>query len=583
MRVLGIVYEHDPTVCLMENGKVTFCQSEERFNRVKGSFGFPAETLRHVYEKVAPADSIDLAVVYERSIFAMLALKDERQSASLPPRGPSRPPLLRGLKDRVLATDWGLKLSLWKSERAERNQHLRDGAESYFASLFQLDAGKIRYLDHHSSHAYSVLPNIRDWDRALVLTLDGSGDGICATVNLFEHGRLTRLSACKDRHSLGFYYLDTTSILGMKPCKEEFKVMGLAPYASPEGYGPVLERLRRLLTVDDQGEWKSAPQPVARLEALERAYRHERFDNIAGAIQHLTEELITKWVRFWIARTGCRNVAVSGGVFMNVKASKRLAELQEVDRLFVMPSSGDESCAIGAAVWGTVTLAPDVALEPLADLYLGVACPELEIEGALAETQAASRYVVSRPTDINRHVARLLADNQIVARCSGRMEFGARALGNRSILAHPGDPGNVRKLNVAIKGRDFWMPFAPSILEEDLERYVRDHRRIFAPYMCVAFDGTQAARRDLCAAIHPEDGTLRPQAIRQAWNPDFHEIVSSFKGITGIGAVLNTSFNLHGEPIVCSPRDAIRTVDRTGLAFLVLGDFLLAKRDTAKA
>jgi carbamoyltransferase len=321
MRVLGIVYEHDPTVCLMEDGEVTFCQSEERINRVKDWFGFPFETLRHVYEHVAPVQSIDLAVVYERSIFGMLALKQQMESHAPPSWDPPSPSPLQALKKRVLTTEWGMRLSEWKSARTERDPRLRAGAESYFAGLLRLDPGKIRYLDHHASHACSVLANIGDWGRALVLTLDGSGDGLSATVSLLKEGKLERLSACKDRHSLGFYYSDTTLILGMKSFEDEFKVMGLAPYARPEEFRPVLERLRRLLTVDEQGEWRSAPAPTVRFEALEQAYRHERFDHVAGAIQALTEELIVRWARHWIAKTGCGSVAVAGGVFMNVKAA----------------------------------------------------------------------------------------------------------------------------------------------------------------------------------------------------------------------------------------------------------------------
>jgi carbamoyltransferase len=283
-------------------------------------------------------------------------------------------------------------------------------------------------------------------------------------------------------------------------------------------------------------------------------------------------------VRHWVQRTGCRNVALAGGVFLNVKASQRVAGIDEVERLFVMPSAGDESCAIGAAVWGTLALQPHAALEPLRDLYLGVGFSAAQIEDALRESDASSRYVISRPADIQQHAAELLAKNRIVARFAGRMEFGARALGNRSILANPSDARNAARINAAVKERDFWMPFAPSILEEDMPRYVRDHERAFAPYMCLAFDATAQARHDLAAAIHPCDFTLRPQAVRREWNPGYHELIRAFRKITGVGALLNTSFNLHGEPIVCSPRDAIRTTDRCGIDYLILEDFLLAKR-----
>ena len=158
------------------------------------------------------------------------------------------------------------------------------------------------------------------------------------------------------------------------------------------------------------------------------------------------------------------------------------------------------------------------------------------------------------------------------------MEFGARALGNHSILANPSDPLNVGRINEAIKSRDFWMPFAPSILDEDMSRYVQRHDRVFAPYMCITFNATPEAQRDLAAAMHPRDSTLRPQAVRREWNEPFFDIIHAFRELTGIGAVLNTSFNLHGEPIVCSPVDAIEAADRCGLEYLVLEDYLLVKR-----
>ena len=578
MKVLGIVYEHDATVCLMEDGKVTFCQGEERFNRIKESHGFPVQTLRYVYEHIAPPEDIDLAVFYETSIAGMQALSEAGLYLGEPPQADAAPTWSRRLKSGMLKTQWGWRLRDWKVARRERDGVARAAAEAKFAKLVGLPPARIRYLDHHLSHAYSVVPNVREWGRALVFTLDGYGDGLCATVSVLEDGCLRRLSACDARHSLGFYYAEMTVILGMNDFEDEFKIMGLAAYARPADYGALLAKLRRMIVIDERGEWKSIPTPAKRPDELERACRGERFDAIAGAIQALTEELIVKWVRYWIAATGCADIALTGGVFMNVKASQKVAAMPEVGRLYVMPSAGDDSCAIGSAVWGSLECDPNVALAPLRDLFLGVEFTDSDVQRALAESDATSRYLVSRPANLDREVARLLADRAIVACCRGRMEFGARALGNRSILAHPGDLLAARRINDAIKARDFWMPFAPSILEEEMGRYVKGHERLFAPYMCIAFDATDEARRDLPAALHPRDATLRPQAVRRQWNPGYHAILSEFRALTGIGALLNTSFNLHGEPIVCSPADAISTADRCALRYLVLGSFLLVKK-----
>jgi carbamoyltransferase len=364
----------------------------------------------------------------------------------------------------------------------------------------------------------------------------------------------------------------------MKAPEDEYKVMGLAPYAKPQDFIHLTDQLRGLIRINSSGNWVSIPNPENLLYELERIYRSQRFDRIAGAIQSLTESLVTQWVDFWIRKTGCRNVAVAGGVFMNVKVSQKLAESDSIDRLYVVPSAGDESCAIGCAAWATLTNSPSLRLQPLGDLYLGMEYDRAAIKNALQDSLAESRYFISEPANIGRDLAGLLAQNRIVARFSGRMEFGARALGNRSILANPSDLANVRHLNAAIKNRDFWMPFAPSILEEDMHRYVLNPKQISAPYMCIAFDSVSTARAEIAAAIHPMDFTVRPQVVRKDWNPGFYEIIRMFKEQTGIGALLNTSFNLHGEPMVCSPLDAIRTVDQSGLSHLVLGEFLLTKK-----
>lgn len=585
MRVLGVAYGHNATICLMEDGKITFCQSEERINRIKNSDGFPFRTLQYVYENVCSPTSIDLAVLYETSIDGYVCLKKGGLNSSGPmaEQSPHEVAKHSRLRRRYAKTEWAHKLRNIKRARIESDRRLQREAEAYFAEALGLERSKIKHLDHHFCHAYSVVPNVSEWGKALILTLDGEGDGLCATVSLIDHGALSRISASDRRHSLGHYYCDTVRILGMTPLEDEGKVMGLAAYAKPNGCQGLVEELRRLITVDTRGQWKSSVTPASRFDALADIYRFHRFDNIAGAIQRLTEELIARWTSYWVANTGCRNVALTGGLFLNVKASQRVAELAEVERLFVMPSAGDESCSVGAAVWGTLSLDPSVKVRPLDNLDLGTAVTENDIAVALATTDANSRYQITTPVDINYQVARLLAGNNIVARCAGRMEFGARALGNRSILANPSDPLNARRINEAVKNRDFWMPFAPSILEEDMIRYVRNPDRVFAPYMSVAFDSTAEAQRDLSATIHPKDLTLRPQAVRREWNVNYYETIRSFKELTGIGAVLNTSFNLHGEPIVCSAIDAIRTVDQSGLNYLVLGKHLLRKRiDAAK-
>ena len=306
--------------------------------------------------------------------------------------------------------------------------------------------------------------------------------------------------------------------------------------------------------------------------------KYQRFDNIAGAIQSLTEDLILKWIKYWIMKTGVRNISLSGGVFMNVKACQRIVDANIADNIYVMPSAADESTSIGAAFYGAIQNDSKIEVQPIKDLYLGKEYLEEEIVSELDASCVSERYEISQPDNINCTVAKLLSEDKVVARYAGRMEFGARALGNRSILANPRSFETIELINSSIKSRDFWMPFTPSVLDVDMDRYIVDHKKIFAPYMCVTFNTTELAQQHLKAAIHPRDKTARPQCVLRSWNPGYYELIEEFKKITGIGAVLNTSFNLHGEPNVCSPRDAIHTMDNSELKYLAMGSFLIVKK-----
>jgi carbamoyltransferase len=591
MRSLGIVYGHDATVCLVEDGRVVFCQSEERLNRLKGSSGFPHLTLAYVHDKICPPESIDIAVLYEREYqFQYSQLRDRgfvpaRAGYTVHENSPdaTRRGALRKLVTRSLrGTRAGRSFHdlIWRTSRRGRlygSRGLAAEAQETFARALRMPVARVVGVDHHLAHAYSTLGDVAGWGRALVLTLDGWGDGKCSTVHLLEDGSLQRLSEDLEVHSLGIYYLFTTLILGFRAVEDEYKVMGLAAYARPEDVAPIVRQLRQLIGVE-HGRWISRYSGAVLFEQLKRIFHLRRFDHVAGAIQQLAEELTVEWLTYWIRQTGCNDVALAGGVFMNVKVTQRLMENAEVGRLYVVPAASDASAAIGAAFWGQHHIGGDLQLHPLGPLYMGQDFSEEEAGTAIRQSGAGERYDISRPADVAAAAAGLIAGNEVVARCAGPMEFGPRALGNRSILAHPADLNNVRHINSAIKNRDFWMPFAPSILEEDFPAYVERSDRMFSPYMTAAFDTTPLGRRALAAAMHSADFTIRPQVVRRSFNPEYHTLITRFKQLTGIGAVLNTSFNLHGEPIVCTPGDAIRTVDASALNHLILGPLLLSRR-----
>lgn len=574
---LGISYGHNATVAVACDGYIIFCQSEERLNRIKNSTGFPYLTLEYIYDKICRPEEVDSATLFQQSILGYLFLKQHdfkpfQYGFYLPPEAYTSG-LFRGSELRWRLSQWRAKFLI------ERNDSLIRESLNYFSSATKLPKQKIKFMKHHTAHAYSVIAHIQDWGNALVFTLDGCGDYLSATVSKLVDGRLQVLQETDHRNSLGYLYSIVTSLLGMKAGEHEYKVMGLAPYSSQNYYKPILDKLRKIIWVDNHGQFVAKVPPPALVHVLDDIISNQRFDNVAGAIQALTEELIVEWIGHWINKTGIKNVAVSGGVFMNVKACQKVLQELPIHNYFVMPSAGDESTAIGAAYWGGMQASPSISPKAFTDLYLGMSFSEEEIENEFRASNVSDRYEIHKPEHMSRTIATLLANNEVVARFAGRMEFGARALGNRSILANPSDLSIVEFINASIKNRDFWMPFAPSILYEDMNKYVVGHERIFAPYMVITFDTTELARQHLKAAIHPRDKTTRPQCVLSDWNPEYYEIISEFKKLTGIGAILNTSFNLHGEPIVCSPKDAIHTLDNSGLKYLAIGPFLLKKKN----
>src|SRR2546428_743069 len=304
-----------------------------------------------------------------------------------------------------------------------------------------------------------------------------------------------------------------------------------------------------------------------------------RFDAVAAGAQRIVEDSLLAWARLMRERHGGERLALGGGVFMNVKANGLIAEEPWLRDLFVFPSCGDESNAIGAAYLGWLARAGVGATpQPFGPAYLGPSIDPASVEALIRSRDLASRYRVTEHERIEERIAELLVADGVVARCAGRMEFGARALGNRSILANPSDHRVVGTINRMIKNRDFWMPFAPSILREREDDYVVNPKGLASPYMMLAFATNPKRRDEITAALHPQDATARAHLVDEAWNPAYHRVLREFERRTGIGAVLNTSFNLHGEPLVGSPEDAVDTFERSGLPHLALDRWVISKK-----
>ncbi len=566
--VLGIHFWHDAGAALVQNGKVIAAINEERITNIKHYAGYPIESIKEVLRisKIHPSEIDAIAVV------GTADLKFPKNFERFP-----------NFSHAIL--DWSWQNSNQKDLEVLYLYHKRIQKVKGFSDVLAklgISSKQVFFIEHHLAHA-SCAYHLSQWnidERVLVLTSDGVGDGLSSTVSIGHNGELDRIenSETSQDNSLGEFYASVTGYLGMNYSFDAFKVMGLAPYGK-SSY--CLDKIKKIIDVDDVNPLKfknnmNSFKPALGIE-LRKILRGQRFDNVAAAAQEWLEILKEKWIKNAIEETGIHKIACAGGNFLNVKANQKLLALEEVDDAFFCPAAGDEGLAVGAALVGYYEMSIMSGRKPenvpLKDAYFGSSFSNEEIEESLKKHHLLDKaeYI----DDIDVAVGELLAkDSNIVARFSGQMEWGPRGLGNRSIIANPSDHAVVRKINHAIKMRDFWMPFGPSILESRMQDYVVNP--INAPYMILAFDTTEK-RNEMTAAIHPYDLTCRPQTVSSDYNPGYEKVLKSFENKTGIGAVLNTSFNLHGNPIVWSPEIAIDTFNNSELDVIALGNYLLKK------
>jgi carbamoyltransferase len=579
MIVLGITETHCATAAILRDGAIVGCASEERFTRLKNDAGYPRlaidALLRQCGLSAADIDVVALAgtQAYARD-WMNRVLHDADYARAYygvalePPAGGARRRL------RKLGARFGF------SDSARGKSELTEAERLAFVTEhLGMPRERIVTYDHHACHAAAAYFGSHFAGApALVLTNDNAGDGLCATASSADgHAVVRREATPSAPGSLGSFYSFVTLLLGMKFGEHEYKVMGLAPYA-PARYAERAEAsLRAVFDLEPASPahfaWK---RRGPRYRQLLEATLGQRFDAIAAGAQRIVEDALLRWTRLMRERHGGDRLALGGGVFMNVKANGLIAEEEWLRDLFVFPSCGDESNAVGAAYLGSV--ARGVAPQSFGPAYLGPTIDSHEVEALIRQRDLSAKYRVTEHEHMADRIADLLVSDGVVARCAGRMEFGARALGNRSILANPSDHRVVTLINKMIKNRDFWMPFAPSILREREADYVVNPKSFASPYMMLAFATNPKRRDEIVAALHPQDGSARAHLVDQAWNPDYHRVIREFERRTGIGAVLNTSFNLHGEPLVASPADAIDTFERSGLPHLALDRWLISKK-----
>lgn len=593
MLILGINEGFEASVVLCRDGEILFAVQEERLSREKGVIGFPSQAVLHCVKHYG-LNARNLNHVCLSNLRSPKAETRDELVREYARRGRSGRELLRAADLSGSLTRLAGLLPSSMENGIREWQAARRGAANNRTVAEELtrcglDGVPVSRFHHHSNHAASAYYGLRqNWhDPHLVFTLDGGGDDACAHVYLAQNGALRLLAATPTGHSLGNIYAAVTHLLGMRPHEHEYKVMGLAPYADAEHAGLQAQTFARYLDLDPADPLRfrrTIPERTsAMLPRLLRDFRLVRFDLVAAGLQRFTEDLVSRWVAGAVASTGVRNVLGAGGVFMNVKANQRIASLPGLDYFDVFPSCGDETLPFGAVWQCHVRQGGALADINFNHLYLG---PEAGTDLSEARARYGDVVEFQELDDPEFRTAELLVQGHIVARCSGRMEFGARALGNRSILADPSNPSVVQTINRLIKQRDFWMPFAPAVLGERAGDYVHvpaslPHPRI-SPHMMHACHTTER-RADLTAAVHPADHTARVQMVWKELNPSFHRLIEAFGRLTGRWVLLNTSFNLHGFPIVGGACDAIDVLLKSGLDDLVVDRWLIRKREAGEA
>jgi carbamoyltransferase len=571
-RILGISDGMTGGAALIEDGVIRYAIHEERLIRAKMATGFPRASINKVLEdtQTQPQEIDAIAIATLNEFFREDAIAYD--GWLMQEQAPLKEALLSvssginqmfGANPVLQKSYYGVKSVLGRTRRTAIAQRLRQ--EWRFTC-------PIKFIEHHLAHACSAYftSGLRE---ATVMTLDGAGDNTSSRVYSVKESQFKTLGNIDSFNSLGNYYAYITHLCGFKAQKHEGKITGLAAYGNPI----YVDLLKRFITYEN-GKTLNKGQVFywAAVKALEKAlppsYNRE---DLASSIQQVLEDIGCAYIQHWVQKTGCGDLALAGGVFANVKFNQAIHELDPVKSVFIHPGMGDEGLAVGAALALNMTLKSiDKTPTPstqLTDVYFGPSYSDRDIATAIAQAQLNAEHL----PNIEQKVAELLAQGSVVARFNGRMEYGPRALGNRSILYQSTDPTVNDWLNKRLKRTEF-MPFAPVTLAEFADQCYQnlDGARYPAHFMTITFNCTDWMKQHCPAVVHL-DGTARPQLIERETNPSYYQIIDEYRQITGLPSIINTSFNMHEEPIVCTPDDAIRGFIKGNLDYLAIGNYLL--------
>jgi carbamoyltransferase len=560
MDILGIsAFYHDAAACLLRDGEIVAAASEERFTRKKHDAGFPINAIRYCLDEgKIRADDLAYVGFYEKPFVKFKRIL-YTHLACFPS---SLRPFLKAMPS-------------WMREKLVIPSLIRQQL-AY--------EGEVLMIEHHLSHAASsyLLSPFRE---AAILTVDGVGEWSTATYGRGAGNDITLFKEIRFPHSLGLLYSAFTSYLGFKVNSAEYKLMGLAPYGQPTYY----DRVRRLINVQSDGSFYLDMQYFNYMTGLTMTNGkfdqlfggpvrkpddplEQRHKDIAASAQRVTEDVMLQMAAYIGTETGSRNLCLAGGVALNCVANGRILREGPFDHIFVQPAAGDAGGAVGVASYIYHTLLKNDRRFVMRHAFTGPGYTPEELRDFLINNAIPFKEL-SRD-ELLRRAAQLIADQHVIGWFQGRMEFGPRALGNRSILADARNPENKDRVNLKIKFRESFRPFAPAVLAERCCEYFELGEP--SPYMLLVAP-VRPNKRIIPSVTHV-DGSARIQTVDRDTNPLFYDLIAEFDRLTGVPVIINTSFNVRGEPIVCTPADAYRCFVQTGMDYLALGNCLLDKQ-----
>ena len=574
MKILGITDMQTSGAAILEDTNILAAVNEERLVRKKMARGFPRASINKVLElsNLEPKD-IDVVAVaqingfFSNEIHGWEGWFEERRKS----QGIHSFFFTVASKFGWLAATIPFLRELFYLLRSPAYIDRRRKIKEILLNEFNISAS-IHYYHHHLCHATAAYYS-SGFSDSLVVTMDGGGDKHSSHVYSVTNGDFKKINEISSYDSLGNYYAYVTALCGYKAKKHEGKITGLAAYGKPE----YLDKLKSLITYKN-GKTKNVGKVLfnSALEKLKELLPNNfSKEDISSSIQLLSEEITRSFVDYWMKKTGHSNVALAGGIFANVRINEEVHNLPEVKTIYVFPGMSDEGLAVGAAyahlLKNSNLNVSDNSLAQLPTIYLGQGFSNDEIRPSLERERL--QYVSH--TDIEKEIAKLLAEGYVVARFNGKMEYGPRALGNRSILYQPNDRSVNDWLNKNLQRTEF-MPFAPSVLVEELDKCFINHKGAEGTgrFMTITFHCTEWMQKNCSGVVHL-DNTARPQIVREEDNPSYYKIIKEFQKLTGVPVIINTSFNIHEEPIVCTPDDAIRAFKIGHLDYLAIGNFLV--------